>query len=51
MRLMMLSTKGNPVMAVYPDSDKIGVWPELGGGADKIMVRRESNVDYWDGEL
>jgi uncharacterized cupin superfamily protein len=50
-RLMMLSTKDNPVVAVYPDSDKIGVWPELGGGADKVMVRRESNVDYWDGEL
>jgi uncharacterized cupin superfamily protein len=50
-RLMMLSTKGNPAVAVYPDSDKIGVWPELGGGPDKLMVRRESNVDYYDGEL
>jgi uncharacterized cupin superfamily protein len=50
-RLLMLSTKNNPAVAVYPDSDKIGVWPVLGGGDDKIMVRRESNVDYWDGEL
>ena len=44
----MLSTKSEPAVAVYPDSDKIGVWP--GGDADKIMVRRASNVDYWDGE-
>ena len=50
-RLVMLSTKSNPAVAVYPDSGKIGVWPEPGGGPDKIMVRRESNVDYWDGEL
>ena len=50
-RLLMLSTKNNPGVAVYPDSDKIGVWPVRGGGPDKIMVRRESDVDYWDGEL
>jgi uncharacterized cupin superfamily protein len=50
-RLMMLSTKGNPAVAVYPDSNKIGVWPELGGGPDKVIVRRESDVDYWDREI
>ena len=50
-RLLMLSTKLNPGVAVYPDSDKIGVWPVQGGGPDKIIVRRESDVDYWDGEL
>ena len=44
----MLSTKGEPAVAVYPDSDKIGVWP--GDNRDKIMVRRESVVDYWDRE-
>jgi len=48
-RVLMLSTKGEPAVAVYPDSDKIGVWP--GGDGDKIMVRRASNVDYWDGEI
>jgi len=47
-RVLMLSTKGEPAVAVYPDSDKIGVFP--GGEADKIMVRRASGVDYWDGE-
>ena len=50
-RLMMFSTKNNPGVAVYPDSDKIGVWPVRGGGPDKIMVRRSSDVDYWEGEL
>jgi hypothetical protein len=35
-------------VAVYPDSNKIGVWPGL--EKDKIMVRRTAGVDYWDGE-
>lgn len=48
-RVMILSTKGDPAVAVYPDSDKIGVW--TGNEADKVMVRRESDVDYWDREL
>ena len=50
-RLLMISTKSNPGVAVYPDSDKIGVWPVQGGGPDKIMVKRSSDVDYWEGEL
>jgi uncharacterized cupin superfamily protein len=50
-RVLMLSTKMNPGVAVYPDSDKIGVWPVQGGGDDQILVRRESKVDYFDGEL
>lgn len=49
-RLVMLSTKNNPAVAVYPDSGKMGVWPVQGGGEDQLMVRRESKVDYWDGE-
>jgi uncharacterized cupin superfamily protein len=48
-RVMILSTKSEPAVAVYPDSDKIGVWP--GNEADEIMIRRESDVDYWDREL
>ena len=50
-RLVVFSTKNDPSMAVYPDSDKIGAWPQPGGGDDKLMVRRESNVDYWDREV
>jgi hypothetical protein len=45
----MLSTLFEPSVAVYPDSDKIGVWP--GDQRDHVIVRRESNVDYWDGEI
>jgi uncharacterized cupin superfamily protein len=47
-RVLMFSTVREPSVAVYPDSDKIGVWP--GDSRDRIMVRRESDVDYWDGE-
>jgi hypothetical protein len=47
-RIMILSTKAFPAVAVYPDSDKIGVFTE--GEADDVMVRRESDVDYWDRE-
>jgi uncharacterized cupin superfamily protein len=47
-RVLMLSTMIEPSAAVYPDSDKIGIWP--GDKRDTIMVRRESSVDYWDGE-
>ncbi len=48
-RVLMLSTKHEPAVSVYPDSDKIGVWP--GEKQDNLLVRRESNVDYWDREL
>jgi uncharacterized cupin superfamily protein len=47
-RVMILSTKGDPAAAVYPDSDKIGIW--TGNDADQLIVRRESGVDYWDRE-
>ena len=46
---MILSTKGDPAAAVYPDSDKIGIW--TGNDADQLIVRRESGVGYWDREL
>ncbi len=49
-RVLMFSTKMNPGVAVYPDSDKIGVWPVPGGGEDHVLVRRESTVGYYDGE-
>jgi len=50
-RVLMLSTKTEPSVAVYPDSDKIGVWPVPGGGPDKVMLRRsDGDVDYYDGE-
>jgi uncharacterized cupin superfamily protein len=47
-RVMILSTKASPAVAVYPDSGKLGVW--TANEADDVMVRRESSVDYWDRE-
>ena len=49
-RVLMLSSV--PPMDVdisyYPDSGKYGVWP--GHGRPGFLVRRESGVDYYDGE-
>jgi uncharacterized cupin superfamily protein len=49
-RVMMWSSSREPAVAVYPDSDKIGVWP--GSEADAMMLRRQDGgIDYYDGEL
>ena len=49
-RLLMFSSSREPSVAVYPDSDKIGVWP--GREEDEVMLRRaDGHVDYYDGEL
>ena len=45
-RLMITSTFARPAVAVFPDSDKLGVWPN---GDEPAIVRREL-VDYWEGE-
>jgi uncharacterized cupin superfamily protein len=47
-RVVMLSTKEKPAIAVYPDSGKVGVWP--GDERDALMMRRE-NLAYYDGEV
>jgi uncharacterized cupin superfamily protein len=48
-RIVMFSSSRHPAVAVYPDSDKIGVYPS--NRADRVMVRREdANRDYWDRE-
>ena len=44
----MLSTKHPTAVAIYPDSDKVGVW--TGFEDENVMVQRSSNVDYFDGE-
>jgi uncharacterized cupin superfamily protein len=47
--VLMFSSSHEPAVAVYPDSDKIGVWP--GNDVDKVMLRRaDGNVGYFDGE-
>lgn len=48
-RVLMWSSAHEPSVAVYPDSDKIGVWP--GRTEDHVMLRRaDGSVDYYDGE-
>jgi uncharacterized cupin superfamily protein len=44
-RVAMASINRSPSCAVYPDSNKVGVWP-----VDKLF-RLADAVDYWDGEL
>jgi uncharacterized cupin superfamily protein len=45
-RLLMVSTLRDPAVAVYPDSDKIGVFAD----GLRLLVPREAGVDYWHGE-
>jgi uncharacterized cupin superfamily protein len=48
-RVMMFSSAHEPSVAVYPDSDKIGVWP--GREDDHVILRRaDGHVDYYEGE-
>ena len=49
-RVLMLSTKRKPAVAVYPDSDKLAVWRMEGGEADEMIVQRSAGVGYWEGE-
>jgi uncharacterized cupin superfamily protein len=47
-RVLMWSNVAALAAAVYPDSDKILISPP--DRADRVMVERSSNVDYWVGE-
>jgi uncharacterized cupin superfamily protein len=48
-RVLMFSSAREPAVAVYPDSDKLGVWP--GDPQDKVMLRRkDGSVGYYEGE-
>jgi uncharacterized cupin superfamily protein len=47
-RVLMFSTVVVPTATVYPDSDKVGIW--TGDPETDLMARRESAVDYYDGE-
>jgi len=48
-RVIMLSTKPKVSVAVYPDSGKM--LANTGNPKDRLMARRESAVDYYDGEV
>jgi uncharacterized cupin superfamily protein len=45
-RVLMFSTVNEPSVAVYPDSDKLGVFV----GDYRLLVQRDSGVDYFEGE-
>jgi uncharacterized cupin superfamily protein len=45
-RVLMISTLNEPSVAVYPDSDKLGVFV----GDYRLLVQRDAGVDYWQGE-
>jgi uncharacterized cupin superfamily protein len=47
-RIMMFSNDRAPAVTVYPDSDKIGVWP--GDEANALIFRRSTAVPYSQGE-
>ncbi len=47
-RVLMFSTVVVPTATVYPDSEKVGIW--TGNPEADVIVRRQSNVDYFDGE-
>jgi uncharacterized cupin superfamily protein len=47
-QVLMWSEVVHPAATVYPDSDKIGIW--TGNPDDNVMVRRSSDVPYYDGE-
>ena len=47
-RLLLFSSARTPAVSVYPDSNKIGVWP--GNEADDLIFVRDSAVSWADGE-
>lgn len=48
--IVMFSSAQEPSVAVYPDSDKIGVW--TGNPDDEVMLRRaDGQVGYFEGEV
>jgi uncharacterized cupin superfamily protein len=47
-RVLMFSNVVVPTATVYPDSDKVGLW--TGDPETEVMVRRDSVVDYYEGE-
>jgi uncharacterized cupin superfamily protein len=47
-RVLLWSTIETPAVTAYPDSDKVGVY--VRPREESLLVRRESAVDYYDGE-
>jgi uncharacterized cupin superfamily protein len=47
-RIVFFSSARVPAVSVYPDSDKIGVWP--GEDGDSLLFERKTNVPWSHGE-
>jgi uncharacterized cupin superfamily protein len=47
-RTLLFSSARVPAVSVYPDSNKIGVWP--GNDEDDLVFRRDSAVPWSNGE-
>jgi uncharacterized cupin superfamily protein len=47
-RIIMFSSSREPSVAVYPDSDKVGVWTP--GDAKWMFRGAEGHLEYYDGE-
>ena len=47
-RLLLFSSARTPAVSVYPDSNKIGVWP--GNEADDLIFVRDTAVPWAHGE-
>jgi uncharacterized cupin superfamily protein len=47
-RTLLFSSARLPAVSVYPDSNKMGVWP--GNDDDDLVFRRDSAVPWSDGE-
>jgi uncharacterized cupin superfamily protein len=47
-RTLMFSSSRVPAVSVYPDSNKIGVWP--GNEVDELVFRRDTAVSWAEGE-
>jgi uncharacterized cupin superfamily protein len=47
-RTLMFSSSRVPAVSVYPDSNKIALWP--GNAVDDLVFRRDTAVSWADGE-
>ena len=48
-RVLMISTRREPAVSVYPDGDKVGVWGAH--GSTEGFYLRDTTVDYYDREF
>ena len=47
--MLILSSKAPIAVVHYPESGKVGIWTQAGGGY-QTLLRADATVDYWEGE-